>query len=274
MKIRVMIAPIILVACATLYTLVNKTESVNEKYSTLIWSDEFDYEGLPNTSKWSYDIGDGCPNICGWGNEELEYYTEDRIENAHVSNGTLKICLKKEVYESRTYTSARLSSKGKGDWRYGRFEIRAKLPSGLGTWPAIWMLPTDWKYGGWPRSGEIDIMEKVGYATDTIVASAHTEAYNHSIGTHKNAEIFIPDNEDVFHTYVLEWDASEYRVYVDDTLFFTFKDEGIGSEGWPYDQKFHLIMNIAYGGHWGGKKGLDDDALPVTMEVDYVRVYQ
>ena len=136
------------------------------------------------------------------------------------------------------------------------------------------MLPTDWKYGGWPRSGEIDIMEKVGYEPDSVVAAAHTLSYNHGIGTHKNAMLYVADNDESFHTYVLEWEEHEYRVLVDDQLFFTFKNENASAAEWPFDQRFHLILNIAFGGNWGGKMGIDEDALPTRMEIDYVRVYQ
>lgn len=138
----------------------------------LIWSEEFDYTGFPDSTKWSYDT-EG--NVYQWGNNEAQYYTSGRKENAWVSDGVLRITALKEPMEGRSYTSARLITKGKGDWLYGRFEIRAKLPTGRGTWPAIWMLPTDWEYGDWPKSGEIDIMENVGYDPDTIVGSSHTE---------------------------------------------------------------------------------------------------
>ena len=148
----------------------------------LVWDEEFDYEGLPDSTKWSYDT-DG--NEYGWGNNEAQFYTKGRKENAWVSDGVLTITARKENMEGKKYTSARLRTKGKGDWLYGRFEIRAQVPTGKGTWPAIWMLPTDWAYGGWPASGEIDIMENVGYDPDTIVGSAHTKLYNHVMGTQK-----------------------------------------------------------------------------------------
>ncbi len=244
------------------------------KFDNLVWSDEFEYAGLPDPAKWNYDVGDGCPNLCGWGNKELEYYTSKRSKNARVENGRLIIELHREDFGTSKYTSARLTSKGKGDWKYGRFEINAKIPSGLGTWSAIWMLPTDWKYGGWPKSGEIDIMEKVGYSPDTIVAAAHTGAFNGGIGTHKNGFLMVDDNDETFHKYVLEWEEEKYSVFVDNQLYFTFKNAHKTTEEWPFDKRFHLIMNIAFGGNWGGKMGLDDNALPVKMEIDYVRVYQ
>ena len=219
----------------------------------LIWSEEFDYTGFPDSTKWSYDT-EG--NVYQWGNNEAQYYTSGRKENAWVSDGVLRITALKEPMEGRSYTSARLITKGKGDWLYGRFEIRAKLPTGRGTWPAIWMLPTDWEYGDWPKSGEIDIMENVGYDPDTIVGSSHTEKYNHAIGTQKNAKIACPDCYKAFHVYALEWEEDEYRLYVDDQLYFTFKNEGTGYEVWPYDKRFHILLNLAIGGNWGGQKGV------------------
>ena len=237
----------------------------------LIWSEEFDYTGFPDSTKWSYDT-EG--NVYQWGNNEAQYYTSGRKENAWVSDGVLRITALKEPMEGRSYTSARLITKGKGDWLYGRFEIRAKLPTGRGTWPAIWMLPTDWEYGDWPKSGEIDIMENVGYDPDTIVGSAHTEKYNHAIGTQKNAQIACPDCYKAFHVYALEWEEDEYRLYVDDQLYFTFKNEGTGYEVWPYDKRFHILLNLAIGGNWGGQKGIDDSLFPHVFEIDYVRVYK
>lgn len=237
----------------------------------LIWSEEFDYTGLPDSTKWSYDT-EG--NVYQWGNNEAQYYTSGRKENAWVADGVLRITALKEPMEGRSYTSARLITKGKGDWLYGRFEIRAKLPTGRGTWPAIWMLPTDWEYGDWPKSGEIDIMENVGYDPDMIVGSSHTEKYNHAIGTQKNAKIACPDCYKAFHVYALEWEKDEYRLYVDDQLYFTFKNEGTGYEVWPYDKRFHILLNLAIGGNWGGQKGIDDSLFPHVFEIDYVRVYK
>jgi beta-glucanase (GH16 family) len=238
---------------------------------TLVWFDEFDYTGLPDNNKWSYDTSG---NSGGWGNNELQFYTKARLSNAEVKDGLLFINAIKEDYKGFKYTSARLISKLKGDWLYGRFEIKAKIPSGRGMWPAIWMLPTDWVYGGWPSSGEIDIMENVGYDPYWIVASAHTYSYNHVQGTQKNNKISIPDCYETFHVYALEWDATEYRVYVDDVLYFTFKNEGTGYKAWPFDKRFHLLLNVAVGGNWGGAQGIDDSIFPRSMVVDYVRVYQ
>jgi beta-glucanase (GH16 family) len=246
-------------------------DNPNKGTNVLVWADEFDYTGLPAENKWSYDT---AGNAGGWGNNELQFYTRARISNAEVKDGYLTITARKEDYKGFKYTSARLITTEKGDWLYGRMEIKAKLPDGRGMWPAIWMLPTDWEYGGWPSSGEIDIMENVGYDPYVIVASAHTENYNHVRGTQKGNKITINDCYTNFHVYAIEWEAQEYRVYVDDKLYFTFKNEGTGYKVWPFDKRFHLLLNVAVGGNWGGAQGVDDSIFPRSMVVDYVRVYQ
>lgn len=235
----------------------------------LVWNDEFNYTGLPATDKWGYDVGGG-----GWGNNELQYYTNARSENARVENGKLIIEARKEQYEGSEYTSARLVTRQKGDWLYGRVEAYAKLPSGTGTWPAIWMLPTNWVYGSWPKSGEIDIMEYVGYDPGVVHGSIHTEAYNHVLGTQKTATISVPDAETAFHLYALEWTPEKIDIYVDNNKYFTFDNEHKDYKTWPFDQVFHLILNIAVGGNWGGAQGVDPNIWPQKMYVDYVRVYQ
>ncbi len=235
---------------------------------TLVWNDEFNTGTIPSPDKWGYDVGGS-----GWGNNELQYYTQYRKENARVENGSLIIEARKEAFEGKKYTSARLVTKTKGDWLYGRIEVRAKLPKGLGTWPAIWMLPTDWKYGGWPNSGEIDIMEHVGYDPNVIVGSTHSLKYYFKIGTQRNKTIRIPDVFATFHTYAVEWYADRIDFFVDETKYFTSPNDGTTWQEWPFDQRFHLILNIAFGGDWGGSKGIDDSIFPVRMEVDYVRVY-
>ena len=186
----------------------------------LVWADEFDYNGLPDREKWSYDVGGH-----GWGNKEVQFYTERRKENARVENGSLVIEARRDKWRGHEYTSARLVSKRKGDWTYGRVEVRAKLPTGKGVWPAIWMLPTDWAYGGWPDSGEIDIMEQVGYEPDVIHASVHTKAYNHVIGTQKTATTNVETATTGFNVYAVEWTPEEIRAYVNDRHYFTFKNE-------------------------------------------------
>ncbi len=242
----------------------------------LVWSDEFDQDGLPDSSKWGFDVGGS-----GWGNKELQYYTDRRKENARVENGRLIIEARRERFDKNDYTSARLVSKGKGDWTYGRFEVKAKLPSGRGTWPAIWMLPSGKSYGngGWPDNGEIDIMEHVGFDPNIIHGSAHTKAYYHSIGTQKTARINVPGVSTGFNLYAVEWTANEIRWFVNDKQYFTFANERrtrstADYRQWPFDKPFHMILNIAVGGTWGGAQGVDESTWPQRMEIEYVRVYQ
>lgn len=237
----------------------------------LVWNDEFDIDGLPDTTKWSYDT---IWNDDGWGNNEAQFYTVGRKENAYVEDGILKITALKEKTGAKEYSSARLITKDKGDWLYGRFEIRAKLPTGIGTWPAIWMLPTDWEYGGWPESGEIDIMENVGYNPDTILATVHTLKYNHVAATQESGKIESKTADTDFHVYTLEWEEDEIRGYMDGVQYYTFKNDGSGFNAWPFDKRFHLLLNLAIGGNWGGAKGIDDSLFPHVFEIDYVRIYQ
>lgn len=241
----------------------------NWKFETNpVWQEEFNYTGAPNSAKWSYDLGGS-----GWGNNEAQFYT-DALNNAKVENGKLIITAIKESMGGKNYTSARLVTKNKGDFLYGRFEVRAKLPSGRGTWPAIWMLPTDWVYGDWPKSGEIDIMEHVGYDPNKVLASVHTQAYNHSIGTQKSGGKTIPTAMTAFHNYRVDWTPYAVRGYFDDELVFTFVNEGRGYAAWPFDKRFHLLLNLAIGGNWGGAQGIDDTIFPAVFEIDYVRVYK
>ncbi|RXK86376.1 glycoside hydrolase family 16 protein [Filimonas effusa] len=233
-----------------------------------VWADEFDKAGKPDSTKWGYDLGGN-----GWGNNELQYYT-DKAANASVANGILTITVKKEAIEGKEYTSARLVSKGKGDFLYGRIEVKAKLPIGKGTWPAIWMLPTDRAYGGWPKSGEIDIMEHVGYAPNKVHISIHSEAYNHVINTQKTATKMVDNAMTAFHVYRVDWTPYAIRGYIDNALVFTFVNEGKGAAAWPFDKRFHLLLNVAYGGNWGGEQGIDPSILPAKMEIDYVRVFK
>ena len=240
----------------------------------LVWADEFEYSGLPDPKKWGYDVGGH-----GWGNKELQYYSDGRKENARVENGHLIIEARRESMKAQDYTSARLVSKGKGDWTYGRFEVRAKLPSGRGSWPAIWMLPSGKDYGGWPGGGEIDIMEHVGFDPDVIHSSVHTRSYNHNINTQRTARISVPTSRTGFNTYAIEWTPDEIRAFVNQQQFLTFKNERLTNpaadyQQWPFDKPFHLLLNIAVGGTWGGSQGVDQTIWPQRMEIDYVRVYQ
>ncbi len=233
----------------------------------LVWSDDFETAGAPDPAKWGYDIGGN-----GWGNQELQFYTERR-QNARVEEGVLIIEARKEPFEKSAYTSARLVTKGKGEWRYGRIEVRAKLPSGRGTWPAIWLLAATPKLR-WPDDGEIDIMEHVGFDPGVVHASIHTKLYNHLAGTQKTANTKVADCTSVFHVYALEWSRDRLDAFVDDTKYFSFSRPAGGEESWPFDKKFYLILNVVISGNWGGQKGGDDTILPARMIVDYVRVYE
>ena len=234
------------------------------------WADEFNYTGLPDSTKWSYDVGS---ENNGWGNNELQYYTKADPKNVFVSGGTLKITALKEKKDSMNYTSARLVSKGKGDFVYGRFEAKAKVPRGRGTWPAVWMLPSESIYGGWPNSGEIDILEHVGYDQDVVHISVHTKAYHHSVHTQKTATTKINAASDQFHLYRVDWTPDYIKGFVDDVEIFHFSNEKKTYKEWPFDQKFYWLLNLAVGGFWGGLKGIDDTVFPAVLEVDYVRVY-
>jgi len=242
----------------------------------LVWSDEFNRDGLPDATKWSYDVGGS-----GWGNQELQYYTESRLKNARAEDGHLIIEAHKESLNGREYTSARLVTKGKGQWTYGRMEVRAKLPSGRGTWPAIWMLASQDSYGDsyWPDNGEIDIMEHVGYDPDVIHATVHTDAYNSIAGTQRTSTKRVPSARSGFNTYRIEWSESKITAFINDEPYFNFANERLTDQDadyreWPFDKPFHLLLNIAVGGTWGGAQGVDESIWPQRMEIDYVRVYE
>jgi len=265
----VFIAIVLLLGCGR-----SKVPNQNEELAggwVLVWSDEFSYTGLPDTLFWNYDVGGH-----GWGNQELQYYTESRPENARVENGLLVIEARKEPMEANGYTSARLVTRDRNEWLYGRFEIRAKLPEGRGTWPAVWMLAAEHEYGDsyWPDNGEIDIMEHVGFAPGRIHASTHSKKYYWLIGTQRTDTIRMNDVSQAFHTYSMEWYPDSIRVFLDNSLYFTSVNDRTGWEAWPFDKPFYLILNIAVGGAWGGQQGVDESIWPQRMEVDYVRVYR
>lgn len=242
----------------------------------LVWSDEFDDvhgNGLPDPAKWVYDT---AYNKQGWHNEELQYYAAARRDNSRLENGRLIIQARKESlsdapdHGGQRYTSARLMTRGKQAWTYGYIETRAKLPCGLGTWPAIWMLGTS---GTWPQMGEIDIMEHVGKKPGEVLGTVHTGAYNHRINTHKGATLMVPDACTAFHNYQLTWTEDQIAIGVDGKVFFTFGNPKDGDKAkWPFSDPQYLLLNVAIGGQLGGP--VDDSIFPVQMEVDYVRVYQ
>lgn len=237
----------------------------------LVWADEFDTPGMPDPVRWNYETG-------MIRNNEAQFYTEARPENARIENGVLIIEARREPWEQggkrAAYTSASVTSQCRAYWRYGRIEVRAKIPTGRGTWPAIWLLGQNIDKAGWPRSGEIDIMENVGFDPDTIHANIHTEAYNHVKGTNKGNQITVPAPYKDFHIYALDWDPRKIVISVDGKPYFTYANEGTGEAVWPFDQPFYLILNLAIGGSWGGQQGIDEAIFPQRFEIDYVRVYQ
>ena len=239
-----------------------------------VWSDEFDTPGLPDPAKWSYDVGGH-----GWGNRELQFYTESRRENARVEDGRLIIEARREDWEGRPYTSARLNSKA--SWTYGRIDVRAKLPRGRGTWPAIWMLPVRGEYGkgGWPDNGEVDIMEHVGFDPGVIHGTIHSRAYNHVDRTQRGKSTTVADAEDAFHVYSVVWTPQSIAVSVDNVSYFSFDNERLSNaqadwRQWPFDKDFRILLNVAVGGNWGGQKGVDESIWPQRFAIDYVRVSQ
>jgi beta-glucanase (GH16 family) len=267
------------------------TTQVQEQQSDpyeLVWADEFDYSGKPDSTKWGYEYG-------FIRNREKQYYT-DSLKNARVEYGFLIIEARKEKianakfksdeYADRNwlkyipkidtaqYTSASLTTKGLAEWTYGRIEVSAKLPKGVGQWPAIWMLGENKKEVGWPECGEIDIMEHVGFNKDTIFGSVHSKTYNHIIGTQKTEGIFIDEPYDKFHLYSIEWTPEKIDFLLNGVVYLHIENEHKTTLEWPFDQNFCLKLNNAIGGMWGAQKGIDDTVFPQQMMVDYVRVYQ
>lgn len=227
--------------------------------SRQIWADEFDVDGAPNGEKWGYDLGAG-----GWGNNEPQYYT-DRLENAVVKDGILKIHTIKENYLGSNYTSARLQTDGKFSLKYGKVVFRAKLPAEAGTWPALWMIGSNIKTVGWPACGEIDVMEHVGNQLNKIFSTLHYPEHSGSNGVGSTKMISTATSE--FHIYTVDWRADAIKFYIDDALFYTFSNNA----SLPFNQNFFLIINCAIGGNFGGT--IASDFTSSTFEIDYVRVY-
>jgi beta-glucanase (GH16 family) len=254
-------------ALALVVALTASAHAADPERWELVWSDEFETPGLPDATKWDYEVGRVR-------NNEAQYYTKARTENARVEDGHLVIESRKEAFEGAEYTSASLITLGKAAWTRGRFEARAKLPKGRGVWPAIWTLGTNIKDAGWPLCGEIDIMEFVGHTPGIIHGTVHTDAYNHTKHTQKGAKLTVADPHDTWHVYAMDWEAKRLRITVDDIGYFHFDDEGSGAAAWPFDQPQYLLMNLAIGGAWGGAEGIDDGIFPQRMTVDWVRVYR
>ena len=249
--------------------------AASQQCQPLVWSDEFDGSSL-DTSAWEVQIGDGCDQgagMCGWGNSELQNYQAGNITSA---NGILTIEARKERIKGTQYTSGRIRTANmptSGEWAFGRFEARMKIPEGQGMWPAFWMLPTD-PAEGWPMSGEIDIFESVGQSANFSYGTLHY-GQPYPDNKHTGAGILLQPQKwsDDFHVYTVEWEQDEIRWYVDNMLYSTKTIADLAPEDWPFDGRnnFHFILNLAVGGTWGGD--VDDAALPQTLEIDYVRVY-
>lgn len=249
----------------------------------LVWNDEFNYSGRIDSTKWAYEYGLKR-------NQEAQYYS-DSLKNVRVEDGFLileahKSKAKNELFvskdekgwkkntETANYTSGSITTKNNAQWTYGRIEIRAKLPSGNGVWPALWMIGENYDEVGWPECGEIDIMEYVGFEPDSIFGTIHTKAYNHMRGTQKGKNIKIDNPSETFHLFVLEWTPESMDFILDDTVYNHITNEHKTTDEWPFDQDFHLKMNLAIGGMLGGRKGIDDSIFPQQFVIDYVRVYQ
>jgi len=252
----------------------------------LVWADEFDQPGRPDPAKWTYETGFVR-------NHEAQLYTRDRAENARVENGVLILEARKEHFknpafnpaatnspnpqlsrEFAEYTSASLTTRGRASWTGGRIEVRAKLPAGRGTWPAIWTLGTNFAQVGWPACGEMDIMEFVGFDPGIIHANVHTRKYNHARHNGRGGQTAVPDASTAFHVYALEWSTERLDFFVDDRKYFSCVNEKTGVAAWPFDRDQYLILNFAIGGDWGAQEGIDDAAFPQRFEIDYVRIYR
>lgn len=229
----------------------------------LVWEENFDGKAL-NETTWNYELGDGCPNICGWGNNERQIYTKD---NHTVKDGHLTVTVNKE---GDKYTSTRITTAGKKEFKYGYIEARAKLPVGHGIWPAFWMLGSNIKQVGWPMAGEIDILEYVGKEPDMVFTSLHTkDSHGNTVNTKKTK---FEDIEEGFHTYAINWTETQIEFFVDGKSVYTFAPTEKTTEVWPFNQPFYFIVNVAVGGNFGGPE-VDDKIFPQEFVVDYIRVY-
>jgi len=234
----------------------------------LVWHDEFNSGSELNADDWTHEVWSK-----GRVNNELQEYVDHRTPGGslvtEVSNGTLRITALKEngkIYSGRVYAHV------KEGWTYGYIEASIKLPKGKGTWPAFWMMPVNFR--SWPADGEIDIMEEVGYHPDYVSSSLHANSHVHTKGTQVTHEMKCEGAEGEFHTYAIEWTQQNITTFVDGKVQLSYDNRGLGRDDWPYDDPFYVILNLAWGGDWGGAMGVDESVLPVTMEVDYVRVFQ
>lgn len=242
-------------------------------FKELVMQDEFDVDGPVDSSLWSYDIGngEGTPTGIGWGNNELQHYT-DRTENITVQNGVLIITAKKEAYKGAAYTSARILTKGKFDQKYGRFEARMRLPYGRGIWPAFWLLGNDIDEVQWPNCGEIDIMEYRGQEPSITHGTVHGPGYSGGQSVSKSYDLVNDRFDTDFHLFGIEWGPNYINFYVDDVLYNQIKPDDVPGE-WVFDRPFYIVLNLAVGGSFVGPPD-GETSFPQTLLVDYVRVYK
>lgn len=235
-----------------------------QKERTLVWEENFDGGDL-DPAAWNFEFGNGCPNNCGWGNNELQHYTS---VNHRLENGYLVITAKKE---NGRVTSTRITTQGKKEFKYGRIEARLDIPTGKGIWPAFWMLGSNIREVGWPKSGEIDIMEYVGKLPKTIYNSIHTQSSHGN--TINNAKAVFEDVEEGFHTYAIDWTAEKIEFFVDGKSAYTYAPADKTEATWPFDQPFFVLINLAVGGNFGGPE-VDESIYPSEYKIDYVKVWQ
>jgi beta-glucanase (GH16 family) len=236
---------------------------------TLVWNDEFNGAAL-NQSDWSFQNGDGCPNVCGWGNNELEYY---RPDNLFFQDGKMIIEARKENFSGKPYTSSKILTEGKKTFKFGRVDIRAKMPKGKGIWPALWLLPQASVFGGWPRSGELDLMEYLGHETNKVYGTLHFGPGPGSIQIGKNYVLPNGAFSDEFHVFSIEWKQDQIKWFVDGNLFGTANKADFGTNNYPFNEQFYFIFNMAVGGNFPGNPDAST-LFPQWFIVDYVRVYQ
>lgn len=259
---------LLLCSCLSFNVAASKPE---EKKWKLVWADEFNAGERLDTDAWVIIQGNGCPTLCGFGNNELQTYTGNP-ENLRIEDGKLVI---EAVPQGDHYTSAKITSQKMKGWQTGKIAMRAKIPAGVGTWPAFWMLPDTNKFGPWPKSGEIDIMEHVGHRLGYLHGTIHTEAFNGKLGTQKGGEIYVPTISTEFHDFTVEWAEDSLRWFIDGEQYFEIlRGKADGTAEWPFDHPFHVILNLAVGGDWGGQKGIDKNAFPARYEIDWVKVWQ
>ena len=234
----------------------------------LVWNDEFETGTMLDPADWTHEV-----QSSGWVNHEQQNYVNHQTSKGsvvtEVKDGALQIhCFQEDgkIYSGRVYAHV------KEGWKYGYMEARINLPKGKGTWPAFWMMPVN--FTGWPDSGEIDIMEEVGTNPNYVSSSLHANAHVHSNGTQVTHEMYCAGAEGNYHVYAIEWTQQNITTYVDGKVQLSYNNRGLGHDDWPYDAPFYIIFNLAWGGDWGGMNGVDNSALPVTMLVDYVRVFQ